>query len=175
MKEHATVLDACCGSRMFWFDRKDPRCVFLDKRQERHALKDKNSPGGYRALVIEPDMQGDFTSLPFNEGRFELVVFDPPHLKLAGKKGWLAKKYGVLGKDWQEELSDGFRECFRVLKPYGTLVFKWNEYQIPLKDVLALTPQKPLFGSRGGKAFKSHWVVFQKPALQSPPIAKEGV
>ena len=24
-----------------------------------------------------------------------------------------------------------FRECFRVLKPYGVLIFKWNEVQIP--------------------------------------------
>lgn len=26
------VLDACCGSRMFWFDRHHPDVVFMDRR-----------------------------------------------------------------------------------------------------------------------------------------------
>lgn len=26
------VLDACCGSRMFWFDKQDERALFIDKR-----------------------------------------------------------------------------------------------------------------------------------------------
>ncbi len=37
------VLDACCGSRMFWFDRKDPRAVFVDKRRETHTLPDQSA------------------------------------------------------------------------------------------------------------------------------------
>ena len=40
------VLDACCGSRMFWFDRKDTRATFVDKRRERHTLPDISSKGG---------------------------------------------------------------------------------------------------------------------------------
>ena len=39
------VLDACCGSRMFWFDRKDTRATFVDKRRERHTLPDISSKG----------------------------------------------------------------------------------------------------------------------------------
>jgi len=42
------VLDACCGSRMFWFDRQDSRAVFVDKRRERHTLPDVSSKGGSR-------------------------------------------------------------------------------------------------------------------------------
>lgn len=170
MKKDATVLDACCGSRMFWFDRQDVRCVFLDKRRERHQLTDKNSPGGKRALIIEPDVKADFRKMPFKDSSFSLVVFDPPHLVHAGKKGWLAKKYGVLGEDWQVDLAKGFAECFRVLAPTGTLVFKWNEYQVPISKVLALTSERPLFGNRQGRQAKSHWVVFQKP---TPPPHKE--
>lgn len=56
----------------------------------------------------------------------------------------------------------GFAECFRVLRPNGTLVFKWNEDEVSVKEILSLTPQKPLYGSRYGKHFKSHWIVFQK-------------
>nr|DAF68779.1 MAG TPA: putative AdoMet-dependent methyltransferase [Caudoviricetes sp.] len=29
------ILDMCCGSRMFWFDRQDNRVVFSDIRLEK--------------------------------------------------------------------------------------------------------------------------------------------
>lgn len=148
---------------MFWFDRKDERAVFVDKRNERHTLKDSSSKGGSRELIIEPDFQADFTALPFSDEQFALVVFDPPHLVRNGAKGWLAKKYGKLEGDWREELRKGFAECFRVLRPKGTLIFKWNENDVPVSQILALTPEKPLFGNRCGKSAKSHWIVFQKP------------
>lgn len=147
---------------MFWFDRTDQRCIFLDNRQERHELSDSSSAGGKRTLVIEPDIVGDFTALPFGDGCFALVVFDPPHLIRNGTSGWMAKKYGKLGADWQEDLRRGFAECFRVLCPLGTLIFKWNETDIRVSQVLSLTPNRPLIGNRCGKAAKSHWIVFQK-------------
>lgn len=157
------VLDACCGSRMFWFDRKDPRAVFIDKRRESHELTDKSSAGGKRSLVVAPDVLADFTSLPFADGSFALVCFDPPHFERNGATGWVGLKYGTLPADWQDMLRRGFAECFRVLKPEGVLVFKWNEDEIPVSQVLALTPEKPLFGNRCGKTAKSHWIVFIKP------------
>ncbi len=73
------VLDVCCGSRMFWFDKRDPRGLFVDKRRESHTLPDKSSKGGSRELVVDPDYQADFTALPFESKSFALVVFDPPH------------------------------------------------------------------------------------------------
>ena len=149
---------------MFWFDRSDDRVTFVDKRRESHILPDKSSAGGNRKLIIEPDIQADFNALPFKDGAFSLVVFDPPHLIRNGKKGWLAKKYGKLEGDWKEELRKGFAECFRVLAVNGTLIFKWNEHEIPVSQVLALTPEKPLFGNRCGKTAKSHWIVFMKPS-----------
>ena len=158
-----TVLDACCGSRMFWFDRKNQNAIFVDKRNETHLLTDISSAGGCRTLNICPDIQADFTALPFGDNQFALVVFDPPHLVRNGKRGWLAKKYGKLEGDWKEELRQGFTECFRVLRPEGTLIFKWNEHEIPVSQVLALAPVPPLFGNRCGKTAKSHWIVFQKP------------
>lgn len=163
----ANVLDACCGSRMFWFDRSDQRGVFIDKRAETHVLADSSSSGGMRELIICPDIQADFTSLPFSNSSFALVVFDPPHLVRCGKKSWLAKKYGKLEGDWREDLRRGFAECFRVLKPDGTLIFKWNENDIPVSQILTLTPERPLFGNRCGKSAKSHWIVFMKPAQPS--------
>ncbi|MDN5786511.1 class I SAM-dependent methyltransferase [Pseudorhodobacter sp.] len=161
--ENQPVLDACCGSRMFWFDRLDDRAVFGDHRRETHTLTDKSSKGGSRELTISPDLLLDFRALPFPSDRFNLVVFDPPHLVRNGRSGWLAKKYGKLGADWRDDLRSGFAECFRVLQPHGTLIFKWNEHEIPVRDILALTDHKPLFGNRCGKTAKSHWIVFMKP------------
>lgn len=113
-------------------------------------------------MLIEPDFVGDFTALPFPNDKFSMVVFDPPHLLRNGSKGWLAKKYGKLGKDWREDLRKGFAEAFRILKQEGVLIFKWNETDIPVSQILALTPVKPLLGNRCGKTAKSHWVVFMK-------------
>ena len=167
-----TVLDPCCGSRMFWFDRNDDRAIFGDIRTESHELTDISSKGGTRQLVINPDFNMDFTALPFGDDRFHLVVFDPPHLVRNGKSGWLAKKYGKLGVMWRDDLRAGFSECFRVLKPNGTLIFKWNENDVKVSELLALTDQKPLFGNRCGKTAKSHWIVFMKPhAVRAMPTA----
>jgi ubiquinone/menaquinone biosynthesis C-methylase UbiE len=157
-----TVLDVCCGSRMFYFDKTDDRVLFCDIRQETAVLNDKTAKDGVRSLVISPDVVGDFRKLEFPDESFPLVVFDPPHLKNLGGNSWLAKKYGKLGDTWKEDISAGFRECFRVLKINGTLIFKWNETDIPVSQILALTDEKPVFGNRSGKAGKTHWIVFQK-------------
>ncbi|UWR87016.1 class I SAM-dependent methyltransferase [Phaeobacter inhibens] len=161
------VLDACCGSRMFWFNRHDERAVFGDQRRETHTLKDKSSSGGSRELIIDPDVLMDFRDMPFPAGTFNLVVFDPPHLIDCGPKSWLALKYGKLRNDWQDDLRAGFAECFRVLKPEGTLIFKWNEDQIRVSEILKLTDAKPLFGNRCGRTAKSHWLVFMKDRPES--------
>lgn len=160
--DSASVLDAACGSRMFWFDRKDPRALFVDIRSERHLAADCSVKNGEREIVVEPDIVADFTALPFPDNHFWHVIFDPPHIQRSGDMSWTLKKYGVLRGNWREMIQKGFAECFRVLKPYGTLVFKWNEDEVSVKEILSLTPEKPLYGSRYGKHFKSHWIVFHK-------------
>lgn len=153
------VLDACCGSRMFWFERADNRALFVDKRRE-DCVSDTRE--GRRHITIDPDVLADFKALPFADATFALVVFDPPHT-FAGPNGWTAKKYGALKAGWQEEIRAGFAECFRVLCPLGTMIFKWNEHHIPVSTVLSLTQEKPLFGQRCGATARTHWIVFQKP------------
>lgn len=150
---------------MWWFDKADPRVLFADQRVETITVTD-NSRGvasGTRTLHIHPDVQHDFRAMPYPDGSFHLVAFDPPHLIHAGPRSWLAAKYGRLGQDWRDDLRAGFAECFRVLKPNGVLVFKWNEEQIKVREVLALTPERPLFGNTSGKRAGTHWIVFMKP------------
>lgn len=154
-----TILDMCCGSRMFWFDKQDHRAVFSDIRSEQHTLCDG------RRLVISPDLIADFRALPFADSSFPVVVFDPPHLERVGPNGWQGKKYGKLNRDtWREDLRAGFSEAFRVLRPQGVLIFKWNEVQIPVREVLALTDEEPCIHQRIGKNDKTHWLIFTKSA-----------
>lgn len=50
----------------------------------------------------------------------------------------------------------------RVLKPNGILIFKWNEVEIPLNEILKLFNKEPLFGHPSGKRMNTHWVCFMK-------------
>lgn len=151
------ILDACCGSRMFWFDKHNPLVTFMDNRIFEDTLCDG------RSLRVKPDVVGDFRSIPYPDATFNLVVFDPPHLLKVGENSWLAKKYGKLNPDsWKEDIKQGFSEWFRVLKKDGILVFKWTETDITVSDILKLTPQKPLIGHKSGRLNKTHWILFVK-------------
>lgn len=80
------VLDACCGSRMFYFDKENPNVLFTDNRELQTTLCDG------RALLIKPDVRMDFCHMPYSDNTFKVVVFNPPHLQNAGTESWLAKK-----------------------------------------------------------------------------------
>lgn len=141
---------------MFWLDKENSNVLFCDIRTEAHILCDG------RTLNITPDLEMDFTDMPFPDNKFKLIVFDPPHMNKLGKNSWMAKKYGVLGKTWQEDISRGFSECMRVLDYTGTLIFKWNESQIKEGEIMKLIPYKPLVHQRAGKGYKTIWMVFYK-------------
>ena len=153
MNNNKVIIDVCCGSKMFWFNKNNSNVIFMDNRELEDTLCDG------RRLIIKPDIIGDFRNISYSDNSFKLAVFDPSHLLRAGEKSWLAKKYGTLNDSWPQDLKQGFDECMRVLKPYGTLIFKWNEEQIKVKDVLNVINYKPLFGDRRSKTI---WMVFMK-------------
>ena len=156
------ILDPASSMRSFYFDRQDERVVFGDIREkETHLLTNG------QIIDIEPDEVMDFKAIPYPDETFYCVIFDPPHLFDLSEKSWMRKKYGVLYREtWQDEIGQGFAECFRVLKPNGTLIFKWNQTSIPIKEVLKLTNEKPVIGHPSGKRMGTHWVLFIK---NSPP------
>lgn len=151
--QNKRILDPCCGSRMFWFNKENPDVLFGDNRQCETTLCDG------RVLKVSPDIIMDFRNMPFESDTFNLVVFDPPHLIHAGENSWLSKKYGVLPAEWKPYLKAGFDECMRVLKRDGVLIFKWNEEQIKTSEVLKVFEKSPLFGDRRSK---TRWIVFMK-------------
>lgn len=156
------ILDVTCGSKTMWFDKHHPAAVYCDKRRQSFELAFGKAHTGVRTCIVEPDVVCDFTALPFDDNSFSLVVFDPPHLIRAKDTAWLVKKYGKLDDTWPKMLHDGFRECMRVLKPDGVLVFKWSEYDIPAQDVWDAIGQKPLFGHHSGKKSTTFWACFMK-------------
>jgi ubiquinone/menaquinone biosynthesis C-methylase UbiE len=150
------ILDVCCGSKMMWFDKSRDDVIYGDKRKETHTLCDG------RKLEVTPDVIYDFTALPFKDNSFDLVVFDPPHMNTLGANSWMAKKYGVLFPGWEEQLKEAFAECLRVLKPFGTLIFKWNETDIKTQKIVNVIGHQPLFGHPSGKHSKTIWMTFAK-------------
>ena len=141
------IIDVCCGSRMFHFDKNNPSIVFMDKRQHEETLCDG------RTLKVNPDIVADFKKIPFEDNSFSLVIFDPPHLLKVGEKSWLCKKYGKLPKNWQNEIRQGFKECFRILKPNGTLIFKWATRDITLKQILDVIETRPIIFHKNNNTF----------------------
>ncbi len=167
------ILDATCGSRKIWFDKNCEGAVFLDKRVEHgSAIWKSIKMDSVRTIDVQPDVIADFTDMPFGDESFELVVFDPPHLISVGDNAWMKKKYGKLPEEWEDLIYDGFWECMRVLKPYGTLIFKWSEVQIPTRKVIDAIGKEPLFGHRSGAKMKTHWMCFMK--FPEPPETEKG-
>lgn len=107
-----TILDVTCGDRTIWFQKNEPHTIYCDKRREewegefgtvlnRYGKKKK------RHLVIDPDIQCDFTDLPFPDESFHLVVFDPPHIENLSQNAWMRKSYGSLDGDWRPMIRGG--------------------------------------------------------------------
>lgn len=155
--EYPPILDVTCGGRMMWFDHNNPICLYVDNRE----LEPVELCDG-RLFQVKPDMIADFRNLPFPSNTFNLVVFDPPHLIRVSNQAYLKLKYERLSESWESDLKAGFDECMRVLKDYGTLIFKWSEIQIPTSKVIKAIGHKPLFGHISGKSSKTHWMTFMK-------------
>lgn len=60
------ILDACCGGKMFYFDKNDDRVLFQDIRNLETTLCDG------RHFEVHPDVQADFTDMPYPDGIFFL-------------------------------------------------------------------------------------------------------
>ena len=129
-----TIIDVCCGSRMFHFDKNNENVVFMDNREIEETLCDG------RTLKVAPDIVADFR-----------------------KNSWLVKKYGKLSENWSADIKKGFDECMRILKPEGTLVFKWSTKDISFKQILDVIKVKPIIFHKNNNTF---FLVFHKGGKQ---------
>jgi len=162
-----SILDATCGGRSIWLpeEKQNENTLYIDRREEEPGFTGQEG----RTFSVEPDAVEDFRDLPYSNGSFDLVVFDPPHIirenGMEQLTGYITKSYGALhAETWQSDLEQGFSELFRVLAPGGTLVFKFADNSVDFRDVLSLAPQDPLFGTTTKKNSKveNRWFVFHK-------------
>ena len=54
-----TILDPCCGSKMFYYNKTDSLVLFCDIREVNTVLCDG------RTFEVKPDLVCDFRNLPF--------------------------------------------------------------------------------------------------------------
>jgi hypothetical protein len=172
MKNKKFIIDVCCGNKMFWFQKNHKNVLYLDNRKrEKGFVKERPN------FDINPDKVADFTDLSFiPNNSIKLVVFDPPHcVRKTPELGIITKKYGslptpsvmtdfygILEDDWKDILSKGFKECWRILEKNGVLIFKWNEREKKLSEVLKLFSKTPLFGHTTGSRSQTKWLCFMK-------------
>lgn len=112
-----TVLDATAGLRKLWIGRDASKTVFIDVRRD-----------------VLPDGLASNECLPFRNGAFERVEYDPPHVTGVKKHDayWFTG-FGIRFGGWPSEsrllknmyvVNDEFH---RVLRPGGSLVVKWTD------------------------------------------------
>jgi len=58
--------------------------------------------------------------------------------------------------------AQGFAECWRVLRAGGTLVFKWSEVDIHMREIRPLFPALPVVGTVTTKKKETRMFVFYK-------------
>jgi SAM-dependent methyltransferase len=162
-----------------WFDKNNPLAVFMDKDDDltielrRRAYQRQRGMPGHAKIkghFTNKTFVADFRKIPFQDEAFQLIVFDPPFLSLAGENSLFGKRYGTMNREtWPADLRLAANELWRVLKTGGVLVFKWNNHDIKFKSVLRLFPKMPLFGQisagakkRDGKPGHTCWFCFLK-------------
>lgn len=174
------ILDATASLRSMWiFDKNCPNAVYCDRDRENILEKRRRAYQKLRGMPGNPHIKPFFTNhtivcdfrfLPFRNGTFYQAVFDPPHLRYVKTKSLFCQRYGSLEMEtWPRDIQMASRELWRVLRPGGTLIFKWNDHDIPWKNVIRLFPVKPNFGqisggakNRNGKPTHTWWFTFLK-------------
>ena len=118
--------------------------VDLDENALEKARQNIRAAGLEHLVQVQ---HANATELPFPDNSFDVVINEAmlTMLPLANKEMAVA-------------------EYFRVLKPGGVLIFKWNEDKIKVPQILALTPHQPLFGHPTGRHGRTHWFTFMKEA-----------
>ena len=166
------ILDATCGFKGIWYQKNHPFVTFMDRRKGIFDFDNPSTLSRYRRYKVNPDIVSEWKDTPFPNNHFDMVVFDPPHLiKNKGSKEYnMMKAYGYLDKDtWRQDLKQGIKKLFDVLKPEGIFILKWCENSVKVEEVIKLCPYPPLFGSNTKSKGKTanFWILFLKHSIDN--------
>ena len=161
------ILDATCGFRGIWYQKNHPFVTFMDQRNKKVEFDNPSTLSRYRSYKINPDIVSQWKDAPFPNNHFDMIIFDPPHLikDEKTKESNMMKPYGYLNKKtWRQDLQQGIKKLFEILKPQGTFVLKWCENSVPVEEVIKLCPYPPMFGSntKSKGHTQNFWILFIK-------------
>lgn len=110
----------------------------------------------------------DFTNLPWPDGHFDTVVFDPPY-KLNGTPSEPDVRYGVGTRAKREDrmllMYDGGIECIRVLTVGGHLIWKCMD-QVTSGKMVWQTHDFTNFAQRNGCELVDRFDLLHEPRKQ---------
>ena len=118
-KKPRRILDATLNGGRFWRGSKRP-IIGIDIEPSHR-----------------PNLVADNTAMPFRDGCFEVVVYDPPHIPNQGKdhKKDFNTRFGLVLRSSKENhytfthtFPPFLREAYRVLKAEGILLAKITDY-----------------------------------------------
>jgi SAM-dependent methyltransferase len=118
-KTPEAILDATVNAGRFWVGSTRPVTgMDIDPRHD-------------------PDVVGDNTDMPFENGSFDVVVYDPPHVPNQGEDnekdfntrfGLVVKSGAKHGYNFSHTFPPFCAEAYRVLRPEGVLLAKIADY-----------------------------------------------
>lgn len=120
LDEDWRVLDATYGRGSWWKEWR-PRLLVTNDWDPR----------------IATDCHADFRDLPFEDGEFDAVAFDPPYVSIGGRRTTgiadFHDRYGTRDAprtpaELQQQNDDGLAEMLRVVKPGGFVLTKCQYY-----------------------------------------------
>ena len=141
------IIDLSAGRRAIWYNKTNPLTTFVDVRPE-----------------VDPDIVLDTRTDFSHLGKFDLIVWDPPHMN-CGPNSNMGRRYG----HWPNA---HIRELIKITQAQATkiahentlLSLKWNNHDIKLETVFNLMDQwEPLFGhmTKNGPHSQTFWVMMK--------------
>jgi hypothetical protein len=138
------ILDATAGNRTMYETKNVDSIIYIDIQKQ---------------LARKPTMFADCTRTPFRNKTFHTIFFDPPYFITTGKFFWINPDIRVRNKNEKPRkqtptyygtniyknrsqlikfIYNAQKEFLRILRDDGLLWLKWNDYETPLHNILAI-------------------------------------
>ncbi len=140
-----------------------------ESRIENHSIRAAKDCGVFTSKFRSASVRGVPDRLFVFKGRTVFVEFkapgeEPEPLQRVMIRKMLDAGASVFVIDSKEQVDIFFWMLLAGTLPATNITTNENADEIPVSQILALTPEKPLFGHKSGKQQKTHWIAFLKHA-----------